>query len=141
MFLGRDPVTGKKRHATRTVRRGKREARSVLAEMVTEAERGLTVSTTATVGELLEAWFEFAAPDFSPKTVRETRGYIDRSSLPGLEPRSLARLKPAEVDAFYRRLIESGDSGGRPLAPGTVRRSTGSCGVHSTRVLSGGGWE
>jgi hypothetical protein len=48
--------------------------------MVTEAERGLTVRTTATVGELLEAWFEFASPDFSPKTVKETRGYIDRST-------------------------------------------------------------
>lgn len=77
--------------------------------MVTEVERGLTASTAATVGELLEAWFEFAAPHFSPKTVRETRGYIDRSLLPG----------------FYRRLIASGGSGGRPLAPGTVRRIHG----------------
>ena len=70
VFLGRDPLTGKKRYATRTVRGGKREAQTALAEMVTEAERGLTVRTTATVGELLEAWFEFAAPDFSPKTVK-----------------------------------------------------------------------
>jgi len=65
VYLGRDPLTGKKRYATRTVRGGKREAQTALAEMVTEAERGLTVRTTATVGELLEAWFEFAAPDFS----------------------------------------------------------------------------
>lgn len=125
VFLGRDPVTGKKRYAVRTVRGGKREAQSTLAEMVTEAERGLTSSTTATVGELLAAWFEFATPDFSPKTVRETRGYIDRSLLPGLGSKSLARLKPAELDAFYRRLIESGGVGGRPLAPGTVRRIHG----------------
>ena len=38
----------------------------MLAEMITEAERGLTVRTTATVGELLSAWIDFAAPDFSP---------------------------------------------------------------------------
>ncbi|MFK8025030.1 MAG: tyrosine-type recombinase/integrase, partial [Ilumatobacter sp.] len=125
VFLGRDPVTGKKRYATKTVRGGKREAQTTLAEMVTDAERGFTASTTATVGELLEAWFEFAAPDFSPKTVRETRGYIDRSLLPGLGSKSLAKLKPAQLDAFYRRLIESGGSGGRPLAPGTVRRIYG----------------
>jgi hypothetical protein len=56
VFPGRDPLTGKKRYATRTVRGGKREAQTALAEMVTEAERGLTVRTTATVGELLEAW-------------------------------------------------------------------------------------
>ncbi|MEJ7799915.1 MAG: site-specific integrase [Ilumatobacter sp.] len=74
---------------------------------------------------MLEAWFEFATPDFSPKTVKETRGYIDRSLMPALESKSLARLKPADLDAFYRRLLTSGGSGGRPLAPGTVRRIHG----------------
>lgn len=125
VFLGRDPLTGKKRYATRTVRGGKREAQTALAEMVTETERGLTVRTTATVGELLEAWFEFATPDFSPKTVKETRGYIDRSLMPALGSRRLAKLKPADLDAFYRRLLTSGGSGGRPLAPGTVKRIHG----------------
>jgi integrase len=125
VYLGHDPLTGKKRYATRTVRGGKREAQRALAEMVTEAERGLTARTTATVGELLETWFEFAAPDFSPKTVKETRGYIDRSLMPALGSKSLARLKPAELDAFYRQLLASGGSGGRPLAPGTVRRIHG----------------
>lgn len=94
VYLGPDPLTGKKRYATRTVRGGKREAQSALAEMITEAERGLTARTTATVGELLDAWFEFAAPDFSPKTVKETRGYIDRSLMPTLGSKRLAKLKP-----------------------------------------------
>jgi len=40
--------------------------------MVTNAERGLSVRTNATAGELIEAWFEQAAGDFSPKTVMET---------------------------------------------------------------------
>jgi len=67
VYLGHDPLTGKKRYTTQTVRGGKREAQTALAAMVTEPERGLTVRTTATVGELLETWFEFAAPDFSPR--------------------------------------------------------------------------
>ncbi len=46
VYLGPDPLTGKKRYATRTVRGGKREAQTALAEMVTEAERGLTVRTS-----------------------------------------------------------------------------------------------
>lgn len=50
VFLGHDPLTGKKRYATQTVRGGKREAQRKLAEMVTEAERGLTSRTTATDG-------------------------------------------------------------------------------------------
>jgi hypothetical protein len=52
--------------------------------MITEAEPGGMARTTAMVGELLETWFEFAARDFSPKTVKETRGYIDRSLMPAL---------------------------------------------------------
>jgi hypothetical protein len=39
------PLTGKKRYATRTVRDGKREEQRTLAEMATEAERGLTART------------------------------------------------------------------------------------------------
>ncbi|MEM8621488.1 MAG: site-specific integrase [Actinomycetota bacterium] len=125
VYLGLDPVTGKKRYATKTVRGGKRAAQTALAEMITEAERGMMARTTATVGELLDAWFDFAAPDFSPKTVKETRGYIDRSLMPSLGSRQLAKLKPADLDAFYRRLLASGGAGGRPLAPATVRRIHG----------------
>ena len=102
VFLGRDPVTGKKRYATKTVRGGKREAQSALAAMITEAERGSMARTTATVGELLDAWFEFAAPDFSPKTVKETRGYIDRSLMPALGTRRLSKLKPADLESGTR---------------------------------------
>jgi integrase len=125
VFLGRDPVTGKKRYASRSVRGGKREAQSVLAEMVVQAERGLVARSAATVGELLEAWFEFAAPDFSPKTVKETRGFLDRSLIPALGARPLSKLTAAELDALYRRLQKAGGKGGAPLAPATVRRIHG----------------
>lgn len=50
VYLGRDPLTGSKRYVTQRVRGGKREVQTALAELVTEAERGLTVRTTATVG-------------------------------------------------------------------------------------------
>jgi len=45
--------------------------------------------------------------------------------MPALGSRPLAKLEPADLDAFYRRLLTSGGSGGRPLAPGTVRRIHG----------------
>jgi len=137
--LGHDPLTGKKRYATRSVRGGKREAQTVLAEMITEAERGLTVRTTATVGELLSAWIGFAAPDFSPKTVKETRGYIARSLMPTLGSSPLAKLKPADLDAFYRRLLTSGGpaAGRWRRAPCDV--STAFFGERSTRASSGDG--
>jgi hypothetical protein len=54
VYLGADPVSGKQRYATKTVRAGKREAQRLLNEMKVEAERGLATRTTATVGELLD---------------------------------------------------------------------------------------
>lgn len=69
-----DSVTNKRRYASRTVRTGKREAQRVLNEMISESERGLSVRTSVTVGDLLERWFDLAARGFSPTTVKERRG-------------------------------------------------------------------
>ena len=109
--MGTDPVTNKQRDASRTVRAGKREAQRVLKnEMISKAERGLSVRTSATVGDLLEQWFDFAARDFSPKTVKETRGFIDRNLRPALGPVPLSKLKASDLDRFYRKLSVDGGS-------------------------------
>ena len=93
----------------------------------------MTVRTTATAGELLEAWFAFATPDFSPKTVKETRWIIDRSLMPTLGSTPLAKLKPADLDALYRRLLASVIW--RPAAgASTARRSTASFAGRSIRA-------
>src|SRR5262249_8327833 len=105
-----------------TVHAGRREAERTLNEMVVAAERGSLAKTQATVGELLEAWFDHARPDLSPKTVRETRGYLDRSLVPQLGEIRLDRLRSDRIDAPYRMLRERGGAGGKPLAPATVRR-------------------
>ena len=93
--------------------------------MISEAERGLSVRTSATVGDLLEQWFDFAARDFSPKTVKETRGFIDRNLLSALGTVPLSKLKAGDLDRFYRKLSVDGESRSGPLAPGTVRRIHG----------------
>jgi integrase len=125
IYAGRDAVTGRKRWVTRTVRGGKREAQRALAAMVAEIDRGGTVRTTATVGELLEEWFAHAAPGFSPKGAKETRGALDRNLLPFLGQVPLSKLGAADLDRFYRRLREKGGRAGRPLAPATIRRAHG----------------
>lgn len=139
VYLGSDPVTGKQRYATRTVRGGKRVAQRALAEMVTDAERGLSVRTSATAGELIEAWFEQAVRDFSPKTMTETRGFIDRNLLPAIGAVPLTKLKPSDLDRFYRRLQTSGAAGGGALAPPRSVASTASCGERWHRASSGDG--
>jgi integrase len=125
VYLGADPVSGKQRYATKTVRAGKREAQRLLNEMKVEAERGLATRTTATVGELLDRWLELAREDFSPKTTRETAGYIERNLRPALGDVRLSKLTTASLDRYYRSLLVDGGRKGRPLAPGTIRRIHG----------------
>jgi integrase len=125
VYLGRDAVSGKKRWATRTVRGGKREAQRALSAMVAEADGGTLARTDVTVGELLERWFEQASEDFSPKTVLETRGFIDRNLLPDLGKVPLGKLKPDTLDRYYRSLRSGDGNDGRPLAPATIRRIHG----------------
>jgi integrase len=125
VYLGRDSVTGKERYATKTVKGGKRDAERCLSEMISEAENGRSVRTTSTVGELLEKWFEFASPDFSPKTVLETRGFVNRNLLPTLGQVPLSRLAASDLDRFYRKLQKSGGASGGGLALGTIRRIHG----------------
>jgi integrase len=125
VYVGVDAVTGKRRYATRSMRGGKREAQRALAEFVTEAHRGRLVRTSATVGELLEAWFDHATRDFSPTTIVETRGFIDRNLAPALGHVPLNRLKAADLDRYYTRLTKSGSKSGGGLSPATVRRIHG----------------
>ncbi|MGH9154499.1 MAG: tyrosine-type recombinase/integrase [Acidimicrobiales bacterium] len=125
VYLGRDAVTARKRWAYRTFHGGKRDAQRALTAMVAEVDRGGLARTSATVGELLEEWFAHAAPSFSPKCVRETRGVLDRNLLPFLGTVPLSKLGAADLDRFYRRLREKGGRAGRPLSPATIRRTHG----------------
>src|SRR5215204_1611604 len=95
VYLGVDPVSGKERYATKTVRDGKRVAQRVLNEMVVEAGRDLTARTNATVRELLDRWLELARADFSPKTTLEVSGSVTRYLRPALGDVPLNKLTPA----------------------------------------------
>ncbi len=118
----RDPVTGRKRYVSRTVRGPKREAQAVLNRLLVEVGDGAHQGTDATVGELLERWLAVASPDWSPKTVLETRRFFDRLLLPRFGALPLRKLTTAAIDRFYAELRTSGGVSGRPLAPASVRR-------------------
>ncbi len=123
VYVGRDPVTGRKKTVTRSFHGGKREAEEALSRLVTETAGGGHAAQDATVGDLIDQWFEMAKPDLSPTTIRGYRRAIDSYIVPALGKVSLARLGTAQIDRFYTQLRASGGSGGQPLAPATVRQS------------------
>ena len=121
VYVGCDPATGRKRYVTWTVRGGKRDAERALTALVHGAQDGAVSRSRATAGDLLEEWFDHASVDLSPKTVRETRGYLDRNLIPALGHVRPDRLRPDDIDRYQRTLRTNGGKTGRPLAPATIR--------------------
>jgi integrase len=125
VHAGRDSITGRKQYVERTFRGNKREASKALAALVTETDQLAPRSTKeGTVGALLNEWLDHAAPSFSPKTVATCRGYIDSPIIPAIGSLSANKLTAAELDRFYRHLLEVGTANG-PYAPATIRRVHG----------------
>lgn len=112
--LPRDPLTRKRRRAVRSFRGTKRQAERALAALVTEVDAGRRGGTSATVGALLERWLDVA--ELAVTTRRRYHGLVDLHIAPALGTIALRRLEAAELDRFYRALLDKG------LAPATVRQ-------------------
>ena len=115
VFAGRDPMTGRDRYKTKTVKGGKRAAQDALAAFITQVSAG--VASGGTFGELVERWFGVAsvAKDWSPKTIVETRRIIDKHLGPlwGLR---LDKVRTSVIDNYYAALrAHGGRCGHRPV--------------------------
>jgi integrase len=119
----RDPLTGRRRQISRSLRGTKREAEAALAQLLVEVGSGGGLAATrATFGELLDRWIELSSPDWSPSTVQVNRAFVETYIRPALGRRPLRRITVAELDRFYAGLRERGSVAGEPLSPRTVRR-------------------
>ena len=106
VFIGRDPLTAKRRTRTKVFRGNKADAAKALAALQTDIgdERPSTTGPATTLGELLDRWMEFAEPELSPTTVREYRRLINQRIRPALGDVALRRLQTSSLDDFYRAL-------------------------------------
>src|SRR5437899_2585888 len=123
VHAGRDPLTGRKRYAQRTVKGTKREAEAALARLVTEVGDGAHAPVReGTVRELLERWFAHGEADWSPTVVRSYRSIIERVVLPRFGTTPLRKLRATDIDAFYAELRKRGGANGARLSAASVRR-------------------
>ena len=115
-FAGPDPVTGKPRQVSRTFTGSERAAAKALSALVTEVGAGKFTRTTASVGQLLDKWLEFATQRQRPRTVYENRSKINSRIRPVLGGLRLDKLEPDTLDGAYRMWLEEG------LSPSTVHQ-------------------
>lgn len=116
VFLGPDPVTGRPRQVTRTFHGTVTKARRELGSFVAEVSEGKFHRTTATVGQLLDAWLDAGESTQRPRTVYENRRKIEHRIRPTLGEVRLDRLEADQLDAAYRRWLAEG------LSPATVHK-------------------
>lgn len=116
----RDPASGRYLYAERHVRGTKRDAQRALDALSVEVARGghRQQAKRRTVSDLLEAWMaHLEAQGRAPTTMHRYRTAIRANINPHLGRYDIARLGPAELDAFYAKLLKSG------LKPLSVRKS------------------
>jgi integrase len=100
--LGRDPVSGKRRFATATVRGTRRDAEKELVRLLRTVDTGEHVDPTRmTVGDWLELWTQTTKAEVAPKT-HERYAEIVRCYLkPSLGSIGLQRLTPSDIQKAY----------------------------------------
>ena len=110
VYLGVDPVSGKKRYAGRSVEGGKREAQRALARLVTEAEALAATSTPAaaeakkmTLTELVEE--HIRRHEGSPTTLLGYRSILETHIRPTIGRLPVTQVDPAILDRFYEHLV------------------------------------
>ena len=94
-----DPVTGRTRQVSATATT-KRDAEDALTRLLVEVASGQHSGPDVTVGELLDRWFAMAAPDWSPKTVVETKRFIENYIRPHIGHVKLRKLTTSMIDGF-----------------------------------------
>lgn len=115
LFIGRDPVTSRRRSVHRTVRaKNVTEARKLLAAFVLEQE-GRTAGTSATVRTLMADWLRhLESVGRSPRTIAEASRTVERVINPAIGDVRLGELTTRHIDEMYRRISS--------LRPATRRR-------------------
>jgi integrase len=123
-----DPVTGKRRQASKGGFRTRREAQEALNEALARLREGTFVlPSQRTLGSfLLEEWLPAVRPPrVRPSTWESYRMNAEAHIVPALGHLPLQRLTPAQLTAFYRFLLDHGRRGGGGLAAKTVRNIRG----------------
>jgi integrase len=127
--LAPDPIIGRRRTRTATVRGSKRDAQAELRRLLGQIDRAEHADPgKMSLGEWLERWLAECRHTMAPKTWQERESYVRLHIAPRLGRVPLAKLVPVMIQGLYTDLLAGGRQDGKGgLAPQTVK--------HIDRVL------
>jgi integrase len=118
--LGTDPVTGKRRSRTITVKGSKAQANRELVRLLHEVHTGKAVDPAKTsVAEHTRGWLA-GAGHLAGKTRERYQALAEQQIIPHLGGIALQKLRPEHVKDWHKALQESGGFDGAPLSARTV---------------------
>ena len=114
----RDPITGERNRKYKTIKGTKKQAETIMRQMIQEAENGGIASSS---GIRLKDWLEQWLKTYKPNIEQTTRGgyqeKIDEYIVPKLGQIPIGSLNPLAVQNFINDLSTQG------LAPKTIRNT------------------
>ena len=117
--LGKDPVTGKRRTATATVRGTRKDAERELTRLLRARDTEEHVDPTRmTVQQWLETWLDTVRSEVSPKAHERYNEIVHCYLIPPLGVVRLQKLGPTKIQEAYNAVRRQN---GKPLAPSTRR--------------------
>lgn len=110
LYLGRDPVTGKKRQKWQTFHGNKKQAQAEMTRLLHELNTGAYVEPVKlTLGAYLERWLvDYAKTNVSPKTYERYSEIVKKHLIPALGAMPIFNLKPLHIQGYYSRALASG---------------------------------
>ena len=123
VYLGRDPVSGKKKYQWVSVKGTRSQAESCLTKLLSELDTGRFVKPVQlTTGEYLHEWLsDYAKLKLRPRTAADYAHKIERHVIPALGAVPLRKLEGSHLQGLYRQLLDDGRLDGKGgLASRTV---------------------
>lgn len=115
-YAGVDPLTGKDRYTSRTVRGGRRDAEKLLAQLVAQVDRD-GPAARHTVNELLASHIDHLEHrGREARTIEGYRSIAAQVAKDSIGRQQVSKVSVKAVDDFYLRLKRRG------LSPGSIQR-------------------
>ncbi len=120
--IGTDPLTGKRRTVTTTVKGDRRDAEKELYRILHNTSNGEhIVNSRLTVAEYLKQWIETVRSQINPKTHERYAEIVRNFLIPSFGHSPLPKLTPVLIQSVYNKWETSGRRDGKAggLAPRT----------------------
>ena len=122
IYLGKDPVTKKKKWHTATIRGSKRDAQTECAKLIAAITGGsFSEPNKVTVAEFLERWLTHMTTQVDARTHVGYAEKVRKNIVPLLGQVLLTKLRSDQIEAAYTKALASGRCDGNGgLSPRTV---------------------